>query len=87
MAISKKRKREIEKEEKYRAEVKRKLEKETKPTKDLLKKEWWTSYSGIGIRPGCLIPILVIAGLVTLPFGVLLWILGAIIWLGSRKKR
>ena len=93
MTVSEKRKQEIEKEEggileeeKYREEIKGKLAKENKPTKDLLKKEWWTSYSGLGIKLGLLIPILIILGLITLPFGILFWILGAIIWVGSRKR-
>ena len=92
MVVSEKRKREIEKEErkalenkKYREEIKKKLTEESKPTKDLLRKEWW-SYSGLGISSGCLIPTLIILGLVTFPFGIFFWILGAIIWLGSRKK-
>lgn len=93
MAVSEKRKRKIEKEEsrileeeKYREGIKGKLAKENKPTKDLLKKEWWTSYSGLGINPSLLIPILIFLGLITLPFGILFWILGAIIWVGSRKR-
>ena len=93
MTVSEKIKQKIEKEEKrileeekYRKEIKGKLVKESKPSKDLLKKEWWTSYSGLGIGSGCLIPILILLGLVTFPFGILFWILGAIIWIGSRKK-
>lgn len=93
MTISEERRREIEKEEKevleekkYREEIKVKLAEESKPTKDLLKKEWWTNYSGIGIKPGLLIPILIFVGLITLPFGILFWILGAIIWIGYHKK-
>lgn len=93
MTVSGERKQEIEKEErrvleedKYREEIKRELSKESKPTNDLLKKEWWASYSGLGIKPGLLIPILILLGLVTLPFGILFWILGAIIWIGYRKK-
>lgn len=43
----------------------------------------WSSYKGTGMG-GCLIVVFIILGLITFPFGILFWILAALLLIGSK---